>query len=383
MATGSPGGTSGAGGAPRAGAGGASAGAGKPSLVDTVFGARGAAVRLVTLFEPSRPVSATALAFDPTRPGELWMTLREFPVDAPCTSDVTTGCQALVGRVAVIQNATGDDPSATVKTDDNAWHFMRRPSSIAFGDNGNFATCGEHRTANWDDEAVDYMGPTLWSSDPAIFGVEPPPQKNGTHLDMLHSTPFCMGIAHERDNVYWLFNGQLGSLDRYDFREPHEIGGEDHSDGELRRFAEGELLRAPETPSHLALDKRSGLLYVVDTSNGRILRLDTASGIEDGNVPSNDPLQVHARMTNAVLEELVTAGTLEQPSGITLGGDFLFVTDRAKNQLFAFDLDGKLLRAVDSGLPAGSLSGIAFGPDQRLYLSDLATGNAYRVEPTP
>ena len=143
------------------------------------------------------------------------------------------------------------------------------------------------------------MGPTLWSSDPAIFGVKPLPSQNGTHLDMLHDSPFCVGIAHERDNVYWLFNGLLGALDRYDFREPHEIGGEDHADGELRRFVEGQLLRAPETPSHLVIDKSSGLLYAVDGGHARILRLDTTSGIENGEVPTNDPLLVHARMQDA------------------------------------------------------------------------------------
>ena len=143
-----------------------------------------------------------------------------------------------IGEVALIQDATGDSPEVTMKEDGNAWHFMRRPTSIAFGTNGNLATCGEARTANYEDQPSNYNGPTLWSSDPAIFGVPPKPGQNGTHLDMLHETPFCMGIAHERDNVYWTFNGELGALDRYDFNEPHQIGGEDHADGELFRYVE-------------------------------------------------------------------------------------------------------------------------------------------------
>jgi hypothetical protein len=353
-----------------------------PELLDTALGPAGSTAALTTLFEPARAVSATALAFDPLREGELWALEREFRVDSPCTAEVTTGCRALVGRVAFIPAATASDtPETTILTDGNAWHFMRRPTAIAFGDNGNFATCGEHRTGNYDDEPADYMGPTLWSSDPAIFGVEPEPGQNGTHLDMLHNTPFCMGIAHERDNVYWLFNGQLGALDRYDFNEPHVIGGEDHSDGELRRYIEGELLRTPEVPSHLAFDKRSGLLYVVDTGNKRLLRVDARTAVQSGEVTPLDPIPVHAQMSGATVEELVPPGTLEVPSGIALGEGFLFVTDNLTSKIYAFDLDGNLARSVDVEVPAGTLAGIAFGPDRRLYLGDLSNGSVYRLAP--
>jgi hypothetical protein len=190
-----------------------------------------------------------------------------------------------------------------------------------------------------------------------------------------------MGIAHERDNVYWLFNGQLGSLDRYDFHEPHVIGGEDHSDGEMRRYVEGELQRAPEVPSHLAFDKRTGLLYAVDTGNARLLRLNARTAVQNGEVPTNDPIAVHARMEGAMLDVLVAPGTLELPSGLALGDEYVFVTDNATSRIHAFDLDGELVRTVTVDVPEGTLSGIALGPDQRLYLSDLRTGAAYRLAP--
>jgi outer membrane protein assembly factor BamB len=173
----------------------------------------------------------------------------------------------------------------------------------------------------------------------------------------------------------------LGALDRYDFREPHVIGGEDHADGELRRFVEGQLMRVTETPSHLVIDEPSGFLYAVDGGNARIVRLDTKSGVENGEVPTNDALQVHARMQDAELDEIVPPGTLELPSGIALAGGTLFVTDSLTSKIYAFDLDGELLRWVDTGLPAGTLAGVTVGSDDRLYLSDLRTGNAYRAVP--
>lgn len=337
-------------------------------------------VELVPLYEAPVAWTATALAFDPLRSGELWVTLRRVPSNQPCLESARSGCAALEGEVALVKDATSATPSMTIKKDGNAWHFMRRPSSIAFGQNGNLATCGEARTDNYEDEAVDYSGPVLWSSDPTIFGARPQADQNGTHIDMLHESPFCMGIAHERDNVYWVFNGKLGALDRYDFHAPHAVGGDDHADGELSRYVEGQLERVPEVPSHLALDQDSGQLYVADTSGARILRLDIASGVPGAEVPTLDPIMVHRRMDGASLRAVVAPGSLTAPSGIALTADRLIVTDNATSRIWWFTVDGTPIGSVDTGLPAGSLSGIAVGPDDKLYLSDLLTGAAYRVE---
>jgi sugar lactone lactonase YvrE len=71
---------------------------------------------------------------------------------------------------------------------------------------------------------------------------------------------------------------------------------------------------------------------------------------------------------------------LSAPSGIALAADRLIVTDNATSRIWWFKLDGSPLGSVATGLPAGSLSGVSVGPDGRLYLSDLLTGAAYRVE---
>ena len=337
---------------------------------------------LTALFTPPSGWSATALDFDPTRAGELWVVLRQFPSKRPCNSPPAdqSGCAALVGEVALVKQA-GAVPSMTLKRDGNAWHFMRRPTSISFGDDGTFATCGEARTDNYDDEKVDFAGPVLWSSDPSIFGVKPTGEQNGTHIDMLHETPFCMGIAHETANVYFAFNGQLGAIDRYDFARPHVVGGEDHSDGEMNRFVEGQLLRVPEVPSHLVLEKTERKLFIADTGHHRIVRLDIDSGTRGADVPSADPIEVHFAIDGATLEEIVAPGVLTSPSGIALAGDKLVVTDNATSRVHWFELDGTPLGSFDTGLPPGSLSGVSVGPDEKIYLSDLVTGNAYRVEP--
>jgi hypothetical protein len=339
------------------------------------------AIQLFPLFPAQPNWSATALDFDPTRAGELWVTLRQFPSDDPCTEAVSIGCSKLIGRVALVREATSTSPAMTIKQDGNAWHFMRRPTAISFGDNGNLGTCGEARTDNYEDEVADYSGPVLWSSDPAIFGAKPQSGQNGTHLDMLHESPFCMGIAHERGNAYWVVNGQAGALDRYDFHDPHVIGGEDHSDGELGRYVTGELLRVPEIPSHLALDHTRGELYVADTGHARIARLAIESGVPGANLPTLEEIRVHRQMDDATFTDVVRPGVLGLPSGIAFADDKLLVTDNASSKLWWFARSGSVLGSVDTGLPAGSLGGVALGPDGKVYLSDLRLGVAYRVEP--
>lgn len=329
-------------------------------------------------------LSATDLAFNASVEDELWVALRQFPSGLPCTMTDDSGCSALPGVMAVVSGATGAAPEAVIKQDGNAWHFMRRPTALAWGDNELFAACGEALTNNYEDVNIPYAGPALWSSDPAIFGVKPKPDQNGTHLDMLHETPYCMGIAHEAANAYWLFNGDAGSLDRVDFNAPHVIGGEDHDDGEVHRFVAGQLLRVPEVPSHLAYDQDTGLVYAADTGNHRVVSVDPSSATPGGEIDVWEILQSSGLMDGATLRELVPPGVLELPSGLAFAEGKLYVTDNATSMIYVLDAEGKQLGVYDTELPSGSLSGITLGPDGKLYLTDMKTGSVHRVEsPTP
>jgi hypothetical protein len=339
---------------------------------------------LVDVYTPNTKTafSATALAFNPTIAGELWLVLRQFPSSKPCTLTADSGCSALRGVTGVISDATSDAPSGVIKEDDNSWHFMRRPTAIAWGDDLLFSTCGEGLTDNYEDDATPYAGPALWSSDPAIFGVAPLPSQNGTHIDMLHETPLCMGLAHESANIFWAFNGLAGSLDRVDFHAPHQVGGEDHSDGEVHRYIAGQLSRTAEVPSHVAYDSARKLVYVADTGHGRVLSVDPSTAVPGNDIVYYEKLQSSGAMDGATVTELVPAGLLQKPSGLTLAGGVLYVTDNATSIIYAFEVTGKLRKTFDTGLPAGSLAGITVGPDAKLYIADLLSGSAYRVEAT-
>ena len=150
--------------------------------------------------------------------------------------------------MALISGASGASPSTEIVADGNSWHFLRRPMGLAFAPAGQrqfLATCGEARTANYTDREAPYNGPVLWDADRSAVRATPRPRTNGTHVDMLHETPYCMGIAHERGNVFWVFNGDVGAFDRYDFNAPHEPGGRITRTVEVWRYGEGELARVP------------------------------------------------------------------------------------------------------------------------------------------
>lgn len=336
-------------------------------------------VTLETVYAPTFKREATDLAFNPTRPGELWVLHRQPENDAPCTETSSKGCAALEGSVSIITDVGKESQKAKFKKDPNAWHFMRRPPALAFGVNDTFATVGEFRTGNFTDDPADFIGPSLWSADPEIFGIQPK-GLNGSHIDMLHSSPFGMGIAHEKDNIYWVLNGDVGALDRYDFREDHGPGHADHSDGETWRYGEGEFSRVPGTPSHVIYDSSNGTVLVADTGNGRVARLDPNGATEGENIESYEQVAIAVEMLGATTTSVVPPGTLKKPSGIELDGGLIYVSDAETSHIHAFDAAGKQVRELDTGLPPGSLAGMAIF-DGSLYFVELPTSKVYRIVP--
>lgn len=111
--------------------------------------------------------------------GELWVVNQET--------------EAVGGSVVTYTNAGEAGQTDQYRKDGNAWHFMSLPSGIAFSANGNFATSTSVLDANHTAAPGEFTGPALWSSDPLIFAQ--PSGGNGSHLDMLHESPHCMGIA--------------------------------------------------------------------------------------------------------------------------------------------------------------------------------------------
>jgi hypothetical protein len=202
----------------------------------------------------------------------------------------------------------------------------------------------------------------------------------GSHLDMLHESPNCMGIAWDYDNVYWVFDGYEGSIVRYDFAEDHGMGFDDHSDGIISRYVVGQVKRVRGVMSHLVLDHDTGLLYVSDTGNGRIVVLDTNTGTRGETRFSMEPGTDHHEVDGATFTNLVTG--LNNPSGIALAGDVLVVSENGTGGLRFFDLDGTLLRTYDTGLDAGALAGVWADDAGDVWFLDGAASVLYRLAAT-
>lgn len=319
-------------------------------------------VTFTVVLQPDKPRTSTDLAFNPSIPDQLWVV------------------NALDDSVHIVDRAGAEDAAFQRLRDPAASHFMDRPPAIAFGSvvetwGQTFGVCGDN-----DNGGNNFMGPALFPSDLSIFTVETGTGL-GSHLDMLHSTSFCRGIAHLEGNVYFVFNSDKGSLDKYDFVVDHGPGQDDHSDGQIWRYVEGQVAGVDGVPSHLAYDVDTKLLYVADTGNQRVAVLDTVSGAEGDAFLGDEPAR-RRHVDGAVLSDFVPAGTLQRPSGIEVADGVVFVSDEATSVLYAFGQDGELLRTLETGLPAGSLAGITLGiTDEKLYFVDKVTSVVYRIDP--
>ena len=313
------------------------------------------------------------IAAHPVREGELWVVNR-------------------TESVLVIQDADDDPSFQFFGSTLGSSHFLAEPSAIACGMNGHCATA--HETDKLTQGPVaqggtpkDFMGPTLWPTDLDLFDAG-----HSSHYDMLHNSPLGMGMAWDSGNAYWMFDGFHNSITWYDFQHDHGPGGADHSDGIVRRYADGELKREADVPSHMELDQMSKLLYVNDTGNNRIVVLDTESGTEGANIPKNYDGGDQKFVDDADLDELVDGEDLgddifgrevpfdlEQPSGLALHNDHLFISDYEEGRIVVFDLDGVVVDWIDVG---GTPTGLEFDAGGNLYFVDVEADELLRLSPS-
>lgn len=310
------------------------------------------------------------LDFNPENPGELWV-VNQLDDSTSTFFDVGTDAQEVVHRI-----------------DSFAMHFMEEVSSISFRSGNMFATCQESRnTYNNQAPANNFMGPSLWPADLETYGFANPDAVDfvgydlGSHLDMLHESPLCMGIEWLYDNAFWTFDGWHGSISLFDFQEDHGVGYDDHSDGIVERYVEVEVSRIEGIPSHLVYDTENEVLFVADTGNERILRVDVRDAVRNRTLPSTEPgVQVY-EMRGAIVEEWANNDDgLDWVSGIDLHDGVLYVADAWTSRIYAFDAEtGAQLDYLDTGLPERALMGIALDERGNLFFVDNVDNRLFVV----
>lgn len=303
------------------------------------------------------------LAFHPQRTSELWV--------------VNLGDNSTIVFDDPDDETTFERYAAAGKD-----HFMARPSALAFGENGNFATAQEEDELTQGDlTPEDFMGPTLWTSDRAIYDGG-----HFGHFDMLHNSPNGAGVAWERDNRYWIFDGWHESITMYDFHDDHGPGGSDHTDGEIVRYVEGEVSYVGDVPSHMEFDQATKLIYIADTGNNRIAVFDSTVG-ERGQTlrPNYDGCTMYA-MNGGQIETLAAGADvmLELPSGLELRDGVVYVSDNKLSRIVAIDQQtGELIDYLDLAdkVPTGGLMGMAFSQSGDLYAVNAVGNEIIRISP--
>jgi hypothetical protein len=286
------------------------------------------------------------------------------------------------GLTVKISDAGRESQSELLQQDGNAWHFMSLPTGIAFSENENFATSPGVYDANHDG-GMPFTGPTLWSSDPLIYAQES--GGNGSHLDMLHESPYSMGIAHEVDNKFWVTCGDHNEIMSYDFQEDHGPGNSDHSDGIIYKYHLPGYDEDPtqEIPDHLVFDKNTGWLYVCNSQQNRVVRINTATGTPGMEEVPSEPVAIYQHMDDFEWEVYIDAG-LNAPTGIDIVEDRMIVSNYNSGDILLYDISTEepvLLTTVSTG--QAGIMGIKVGPDGLIWYVNSITDQVMRVLTEP
>ena len=289
--------------------------------------------------------------------------------------------------VVIFFNAGKSSQSVQFRRDSHNSHFMARSVALAFGDNNYFVSAQEIKSTA--SASSTFMGPALWSSDTGIFARQHQTNWNpdsllGSHIDMLHQSPFGMGVAHDNTNVYWYFDGYNGNICKYDFSTPHGVGEDDHSDGRIHRYTNATVTRKPNVPSHMALDKSGKWLYYVDGGASMVKRLNTNSGTVGANIPvpgtANEPLAEYKGVNGATVETVVSSG-LNSPCGLDYRDGRLLVSDESTGNIYIYNVASMPAQLVGTIITGGpGVMGLRIDDDNKIWYVNKQTNKLIRID---
>ncbi|MCG9881610.1 MAG: T9SS type A sorting domain-containing protein [Bacteroidia bacterium] len=305
------------------------------------------------------------------RPNELWI--------------LNQGTNSTGGSTQIVSKANQSTRTYKYVKDGNAWHFMAMASAMAFGDS-NWATSQDIVDANR--QGGTYTGPTLWPGNLSVYGIvgnPSTPTENGSHLSMIHQTPYGKGIAFERNNVYWVLDGYEGNIKRYDFGNPHEPGGADHSGGGVQVYPDFKFTKHATLPSHIVIDGNRKYLYGCDPVGKRIFRIDITTGTNNGNrtkINGENLSLGYVTYTGLTKVDSLITG-LNTPVGIDVYGNRLIITDNGSDEIIIYDITNnykEIGRIKLNYATNPDPMGVKVGPDGKIYFVDKTNRRAYMID---
>ncbi len=281
------------------------------------------------------------------------------------------------GARVIIYNAGFSNQTSQYRKDSDASHFDNNTSAIAFADDQpTWASAAEFLPSSG-----TFMGPSLWLSDTAIFARVWQTYALGSHIYMLHQSPYAMGIAHDNARVYWLNDGYNGNICKYDFVSDHSPGYTGHSSGKIWRYTDVTVTRVPNVPSHMVVDKSAGWLYFIDGGTKRVRRLNTATGTSVLQAdPSNETLAGYYYTTGATVETIETFTT--QPCGIDYYNNRLIVSDYTNGDITIYNTTTTPLTKLGTfSTGQAGIMGVKVGPDGKIWFVNYTANTVVRITP--
>lgn len=251
-------------------------------------------------------------------------------------------------------------------------HFFSYPTSLVFDKDGYWAN-----TSFFNNNGNN--GPTLWTSDFSIYADSMKYTNNGSHNSMLHESFTSLGIAVDPTNTFWILDGSSGDVVSYNFGKGHYPGGDDHTDGTIRRYALPDPVKPVDgLPSHVCYNASTGELYVVDVSRRRIVRPNTRTATVASSRRGIDNPKEYSLMT-AQSDVLLDNLPLKTPCGIDTDGTRLYVSDYEMGRITVFDLSSKQVISIIETANRG-VAGLLLDQNAHLWYVNQLTNELVKIE---
>ena len=134
----------------------------------------------------------------------------------------------------------------------------------------------------------------------------------------------------------------------------------------------------------MVIDRGSDLLYVCDTGNNRIIRMNINSGsINYSLTPYGENIEGYYSMYNAEYETVIDSGLIN-PTGIDIYNNYLLVSDYSNGEIIIYNIEQQNnfqeIKRIQTNL-SNDIMGIKVGPDGSIWYVCTNSNKLYQILP--